>query len=357
MANDGELNRLKAAQDTAFQRKQDAYQAQESAWQHRKTAGDALNRAHENKQSAYEVQDSTWQEYQRIRSRNDPEIDRLKAVQETAFQNMKRAFENASAAHDRRDGAAARSYADEGHRFKVESQGYVNERRRLVDENKAARARHDAAKPAFQRTKDEFGSAKRVFQQAKTEHERKQSEFNRAKEEFNRADKAFQGRLDTLKSQSQQKKSDKRAIAEQAGVPYQYRDNVWISTDTDGNTNIYFGGSGQPNGPGHGHYVMDRNEKVTYKRDPFDPHGAQNFEGPGKDGHRGGFGKSQHGWIGDSTVTFALGWGTKQGETMLADGHLSDDQFRASPHHDHYGSGDGPHNNGTLRGKYTGPGG
>lgn len=101
---------------------------------------------------------------------------------------------------------------------------------------------------------------------------------------------------------------------------------------------------------------MDRGGNVTYKRDPYDPHGAQNFEGPGKDGHRGGFGESQHGWIGDSPVTFALGWGTKHGHTLIADGHLSQEYFRDSRHHDHYGPGDGPNSNGTLRRKYTGAG-
>ena len=41
---------------------------------------------------------------------------------------------------------------------------------------------------------------------------------------------------------------------------------------------IYFGGIGKPNGTGHGHYAMDRNGTVTYRHEPFDPHGAQNFE-------------------------------------------------------------------------------
>lgn len=41
--------------------------------------------------------------------------------------------------------------------------------------------------------------------------------------------------------------------------------------------NLYFGGVGEPNGPGHAHYVMDANGNLTYKREPFDPHGAQNF--------------------------------------------------------------------------------
>ena len=232
MAKDAELDRLKTAQDLAYQRKQDAYQAQQRAWEKkRSSARDAINRAFEAMQRAYAAQDSTWLDLQRMRDSYGPIIERLNSLQETAFQNMKRAFDNASSAYDRRDGAGAASYAAEGHRYEAESQGYVNVRRGLVAELRSAKERHDATKPAFQRAKDDFNSAKRAFDSA-----------NAAK----------------------------------AGVPHQYHDNVWISTDSSGNTNIYFGGFGKPNGPGHGHYVMDRSGKVTYMRDPFDPHGAQN---------------------------------------------------------------------------------
>ena len=55
-----------------------------------------------------------------------------------------------------------------------------------------------------------------------------------------------------------------------------------ISKESDGNINIYFGGTGKSNGTGHGHYAMDRNGNVTYRREPFDPHGTQNFtDAPG----------------------------------------------------------------------------
>lgn len=251
---------------------------QQRAWDRRSGAREVMNRAYENKQRAHDAQESSWQEYQRLRSYNGPRIDHLNSQQETAFQNMKRAFDNASAAHERRDGASARSYADEGHRLKAESQGYVAERRRLIDELRSAKARHEPYQLAFQRARTDFDAAKRDFTQAKDAHERAQAEFKTAKSDFDRAAAAFKARLDMVKSQAQKKKADKRSIAERAGVPYQYRDDVWVSTDSDGNANIYFGGVGEPNGPGHGHYVMDRRGKVTYRRDPFDPHGPQNFE-------------------------------------------------------------------------------
>ena len=278
MAKDAELDRLKTSQDLAYQRKQDAYQAQQRAWEKRSSARDAMNRAFEAKQRAYAAQDSTWQDLKRMRDSYGPRIERLNSLQETAFQNMKRAFDNASSAYDRRDGAGAASYAAEGHRYKAESQGYVNERRGLVAELRSAKERHDETKPAFQRAKDDFNSAKRAFDSAKAEHERAQEEFKRVKADFDQTANAFKSRLERVKAEGQQRREDKKSIAAKAGVPHQYRDNVWVSTGSSGNTNIYFGGVGKPNGPGHGHYVMEHSGKVTYKRDPFDPHGAQNFE-------------------------------------------------------------------------------
>ena len=278
MAKDAELDRLKAAQDLAFQRKQDAYQAQQRAWEKRSSARDTMNRAYEAKQRAYQEQDRTWQYYQNVRNSHGPRIDSLNAQQESAFQNMKRSYDVASSAYDRRDGASASSHAAEGRSYKEESQRCVAERRRLVEEIRSARTQHDASKPAFQRAKDDFSFAKRAFDSAKAEHERAQMEFKRAKADFDSCAKAFRYRLEKVKTEGQKRREDKKSIAAKAGVPHQYRDNVLVSTDSSGNTNIYFGGVGKPNGPGHGHYVMDRNGNVTYKRDPFDPHGAQNFE-------------------------------------------------------------------------------
>ena len=277
MAHDADLDRLKVAQDNAFQRKQATYQAQQTAWEKRSAARDEMNRAHDAKQHAFVTQDSTWQVVARVRANNGPLIDSLNARQETAYQNMVRAFEMASAAHGRRDGASARMYADQGQRFKAESQGYVAERRRLVAEIRYARDAHNAAKPAFQQAKARFDSAKRVYERAKAEHERAQADFKYAKDEFNNASKAFKDRLQHVRDASARRKADKRSVAQQAGVPYQFLDNVWVSTDLSGIVNIYFGGLGSPNGPGHGHYAMDRTGKVTYRRDPYDAHGAHNF--------------------------------------------------------------------------------
>ena len=275
---DAELDRLRSARESARQQQQAAWRAQQAAWERRSSARAVMNRAYETKQAAYADQQAAWEAYVSIKQTNGPRIDSLNAQQERAYQNMKSAFESASLAHDMHDGASARMYADQGHAYKAESQTCVAERRQLVAEIRVARERFDAVKPAFQAAKSEFACARQAFLSAKTEHERAQAEFKRAKVEFDLCAKAFKARLDELKSASRKRREDKKSLAARAGVPLQYQDNVWISTDSNGNTNIYFGGVGKPNGPGHGHYVMDRSGTVTYRRDPFDPHGAQNFE-------------------------------------------------------------------------------
>ena len=279
---DDELYRLRSARDAAKQRQQTAWQAQQSAYERRSSANAIMNQAYEAQQTAYANQQAAWDAYMSVKRANGPRSDSLNAQQERAYQNMKSAFESASLAHNMRDGASARMYADQGHAYKAEAQDCVAERRQLVAEIRAARERFNAVKPAFQAAKSEFACARQAFQSAKAEHERAQAEFKKAKAEFDDCAKAVKDRLDELNSAHRKRRKEKKSIAAKAGVPLEYRDNVWISKDSDGNTNIYFGGLGKPDGPGHGHYVMDQHGTVTYRRDPFDPHGTQNFtDAPG----------------------------------------------------------------------------
>lgn len=96
-------------------------------------------------------------------------------------------------------------------------------------------------------------------------------------------------------------------------------------------------------------YVMARQEQDN----------ARYATSPGS-GHRGGFGEIQHGTVDGHKVTFAKGWGSKEGETLIADGHITAKRFFSGEgqlrRHDHFGSGKGPNNNGTNRGRYSGPG-
>lgn len=279
MANDTRLEQLKIAQERAFTKKQEAYQKQQSSWECLSKARDKMNRAFETKQNAFEAQNQAWQDYRSVSDQNGPRIETLNAAQERAYQNMKNAFDRASSAHDSHDGASAKSYATEGHNYKAEAQICVEERRRLVEECKSARARHEPYKRTFDDAKIAFGHVKDEYEQAKAAHARANDEFKRAKTDFDTAVKAFQERLSELRAENSKRKENNRAIADKAGIPYQYRNDVYVSEESDGTVNIFFGGFGTPDGPGHGHYSMESSGKVIYKRDPSDDHGLKNFTG------------------------------------------------------------------------------
>lgn len=55
-------------------------------------------------------------------------------------------------------------------------------------------------------------------------------------------------------------------------------------------------------------------------------------------------------------VTVSFGSGKADRHTLLADDDQSEGNFFDSANHDHFGPGNGPNNNGTRRGKYTGRG-
>ena len=73
-------------------------------------------------------------------------------------------------------------------------------------------------------------------------------------------------------------------------------------------------------------------------------------------GHRGGWLEPVHGFIDGLPVTASFGWGSRERETLLADGHVPLSSFMASGNHNHYGKGGGPHGNVKERFRYSGPG-
>jgi len=359
MGKDVKLEQLKITQERSFAKKQEAYLNQKKSWQCLSDAKDKMNRAFETKQSAFNAQEQAWQDYQSVRNRNGSRIDYLNSAQERAYQNMKNAFERASSAYNCRDGISAKIYASEGHGYKTEAQSYVEERRRLVDECRNAKARHEPYKQTFNNTKVAFDYAKDQYEKAKVVHERANDEFKRSKADFDTAAKAFKTRLVELKAENSKRKDNNRTIATKAGIPSQYLNDVYISKDPDGTINIFFGGVGTPDGPGHGHYSINSGGKVIYRRNPLDPHGHENFEN-NKDCKKSRWGPRTLGTIDDYEVTFRQGFGDKEGQTLIADGAPSGREFDRRKGHDHYGNkeeGGGriedDHGN---RGKYSGPG-
>ena len=74
-------------------------------------------------------------------------------------------------------------------------------------------------------------------------------------------------------------------------------------------------------------------------------------------GHKSGWSKPIQGSINGHLVTVSFGFGNREGECLICDGHVFDEEFfKQSCNHDHYNGGKGPHSSPKTRGKYSGPG-
>lgn len=150
-----------------------------------------------------------------------------------------------------------------------------------------------------------------------------------------------------LKTLDEIPESKKIRYARLAKIPEEYYGNMTVRQKANGIVHIYFGGSDSPAGSGHGHCVIDINERLIYKRDPFTTRGRHNHIGPGRD-NNGGFDALIYAYWYDKPITYAWGWGSKKGYTILAEGHLDIDAFRLIAQHQIFLPGEGPISNGEI---------
>lgn len=215
MARDIELDRLKTVQDAAYAAKQAAYKARKKTIARKKSASNAIDTASQEMQHAYDAQQVAWKRLQQLRDANRSQVTLAAAVELQA---------------------ASDTYAT------------------LRDAFLLARAR--------------FDNAKREFDAAKIADEQAHIDFKTVRIRFDVAQRAFQSRLAVLKSETIARARDKRLIGERAGVPLQYKENFYVLKGNDGTIHVYFGGERLPNGPGHGHYILEPSGEVTHRREP-----------------------------------------------------------------------------------------
>jgi len=103
---------------------------------------------------------------------------------------------------------------------------------------------------------------------------------------------------------------------------------------------------------------MERRDQRRLDGNDGDGGSGRRSRAGGGSGRRrsGGFGNPQWGYNTDGDkITFSLGYGNKEGETLIADGWVDRSTFRNHGNHNHYGKGDGRNNNVRDRDRYTGP--
>lgn len=300
MSKNYELDRLKAEQDVAFRRKQEAYQnyerAKEStdsahdimqnAWDERVRARERMNQEFERRKAGFEHRDAVWEDYARIRDYNNSQIESLKHDADYEHRAMQDYFDRASDAYAYGDKSEAPILSQEGHEHKARRDELNAEISRLANEVKSAKASAEMHAPgidssSFEYAKAEFERQKAIHESAQTEFKNQKAERDRLKqifdalqEEHARCQEAFRNKLAQVKSDNQRER-DK--ILDKAGVVGYEREDAKIVKKSDGTTQVYHGGLGGGDGLGHGHTAIDSAGKVEYDRKAFEAHGKQNY--------------------------------------------------------------------------------
>ena len=184
----------------------------------------------------------------------DAELDRLRAKRDKAIRRKRSAYYDRLPAEDYRSNALSAYHLA------------------IQDVDRA----YASGSPILVLIEQDLEMVEHRLISASTELDQLQADYLNAKAECDKAREAYRARLDIVKANSQRRRRLRRKIAETAGVPAQYCDDVIVSVGADGATSVYFGGVSRPDGFGHGHYVV-KNDRVVYRRDPFRPHGPHNF--------------------------------------------------------------------------------
>lgn len=357
MSKNYELDRLKAEENIAFQRKQEAFQNYEfarkranaahdvmqSAWEERVRAREKMNQEFEKRKSAFEYHDSVWENYNRIRDYNNSRIESLKYDADSEHRAMQDCFDRANTEYEYGSKADAPIWSQEGHEHRERRNELNAEISALAQEVKNARDYAESCAPkvdssAFEYAKIEFERAKYVHESTKTEFQQLKAEsdslkdtFDSLQTEFLRCKELFQRKLEEVKSNNQRER-DK--ILDKAKIYGFDRKDAKIVKKSDDTVQVYHGGIGKGDGFGHGHTAINKTGDITYNRKAFAKHGSQNF----KDQKDSGWGPYIHGVIGDQEVTLREGIGKNAGQTLICDGYVSGKQFKKA--HNHYGQND-----------------
>lgn len=383
MSRNGELDSLKAKEQEAFRQKQAAYQRYEeakkltnsaymnmqSAWNDRCSAREVMNSEYEAMQASNSNYREVWAEYSRIRDDNNARIQRLRSDSDCEHRMMQDCFERASFAYTSGDKAEASSLSAEGRSHKerrdsinaeVSSLSYEIRSAKMSAESRAPKTDGSAfrsAKSAFNEAKSCHESAQAEFNRLKAERDRLKAEFDTTQKRFLQYKEEFQKKLAEVKAKNQQERD---RILDKAGITGAERADAKIVKKADGTIQVYHGGFGPGDGFGHGHTAIDQSGAITYDRDAFESHGAQNYTdhearslepdkphgarstNPGARKTNGGWTPIQKGTIFDENdsfdVTFREGLGNNDGQTLISDGHVSRKNF--DQYHNHYGNND-----------------
>lgn len=131
-------------------------------------------------------------------------------------------------------------------------------------------AQHKEAEIAYNNARAGLLGAQQHLKVLVAEKETAQNALDTAVQAANQADQAYQEKLKELQLFYKTRSAD---LARQAGVPSAYIEATLAAYKPDGSINLYFGGEGRPNGKYHGHYILNPEGRVSYRRNPYQKRG------------------------------------------------------------------------------------
>lgn len=230
-----DLDRIKAKEQSAFQRKQEAWAVYDaaktraseahdvmmSAWLERCEARNEMNREYQAIKTANDHYREVWDNYCKARDYTNSLIEPLRAKADLEHQRMKVCFDQASSEYELGDKANAAALSREGHEHKKRRNELNAEISELCHKIRAAKEEakleapktdgsvYRAAKAKFEEKKSIHAKAEAEFKRLKGERDRLKNEFMSTENEYNRIKENLQDEIAEAKAESDKNRKRK----------------------------------------------------------------------------------------------------------------------------------------------------
>lgn len=150
---------------------------------------------------------------------------------------------------------------DQAGELKDQAEDYEDQRDDLMHKKRESRAE-------FQEADEHFRYVSGVFEAAVSSYESIAANLSKIESDCDLKERAYWVARNEYR----------KALVSRAGLPARYYKSIVIRVNEEGETSLYYGGKGRPDGPGHGHVTLSPVlAVVTYDRKPRQSHGAHNY--------------------------------------------------------------------------------
>ena len=154
---------------------------------------------------------------------------------------------------------------------------YKDDLARLREDRERLRRRMSGLTRAEQRIPHEIEASQKACASLEVQVSLAEMYYSDARVNEARAARSFMKRSAQLHRQQDAFVRSWPDIARAARVPEEFVRSVLVSVDNRGETHVYYGGEGPPDGPNHAHHVLTKEGALSYRRGIGEPHGPHNY--------------------------------------------------------------------------------